>query len=89
MHQEVYYVAVQHRFHDVRKTLDLTSDSQRLTHGRFLEAIVTPRSRGYGDVTAMYIRRQKYPYVYMLSISTGKNQSAEAQWSYTFQQKST
>jgi len=31
---------------------------------------------------------QRYPHVYTLSFSTGKNQSAEAQWSYTFQQKS-
>ena len=39
---------------------------------------VTPRSGGYGDVTATYIRGQKYPHVYTLSISTGKNQSTEA-----------
>ena len=36
---------------------------------------VTPRSHGYGDVTATYIRRAEIPYVYTLSISTGKNQS--------------
>ena len=41
---------------------------------------VTPRSRGYGDITAMYIRRSETPHVYTLSISTGKNQSIEAQW---------
>ena len=43
--------------------------------------------------TEMSLRRiyagQKYPHVYTLSISTGKNQSAKTQWYYTFQQKST
>jgi len=36
---------------------------------------VTPQSRGYGDVTATYIRRLKYPHIYTLSISTYKNES--------------
>ena len=39
---------------------------------------VMPRSRGYGNVTATYIRRSKYPYIYTLSISTDKNQGTEA-----------
>ena len=39
---------------------------------------VTPQSRGYGDVTAMYICRSKYPHIYTISISTGKNQSTKA-----------
>jgi len=37
--------------------------------------IVMPQSRWFGDVTATYIRGQKYPYIYTLSISTSKNQS--------------
>jgi len=37
-----------------------------------------PRSCGYGDVTAMYIRRSRIPsHIYTLSISTGKNQSSK------------
>jgi len=39
--------------------------------------IVTPRSHGYGDVTATYIYRSKYPHIYTLSISTDKNQSTK------------
>ena len=40
---------------------------------------VTSRSRGYGDVTATYIRRSEIPSrIYTLSISTCKNQSTEA-----------
>ena len=30
---------------------------------------VTPRPTGYGDATATYIHRIKYPYLYTLSIS--------------------
>jgi len=37
----------------------------------------TPRSRGYGNVIATYIRRSKNSHIYMLSISTGKNQSTK------------
>ena len=40
--------------------------------------VVTPRSCGYGDVTATYIRMSEYPHVYTLSISADKNQSTEA-----------
>ena len=36
------------------------------------DAVVTPRSRGYGDITIMYIHRSEVP---SLSVSTGKNQS--------------
>jgi len=39
---------------------------------------VTPRSCGCENVTTTYIRRSKYPHIYMLSISTGKNQSTKA-----------
>ena len=41
---------------------------------------VTPRSRGYGDVTVMYIRRAKIPSHIYAKINTGKNQSTKAQW---------
>ena len=48
-------------------------------HRGFGAITVTPRSCGYGDVTATCIYAgQKYPHVYTLSISTGKNQSTEA-----------
>jgi len=36
-----------------------------------------PRSRGYRDVTVMYDVGQKHTHIYMLSISTDKNQSAK------------
>jgi len=37
-----------------------------------------PQSRGYRDVTVIYICRSKIPsHIYMLSISTGKNQSTK------------
>ena len=37
--------------------------------------LVTPIFRWYGDVTGHIHVSQKYPDIYMLSISTGKNQS--------------
>ena len=50
---------------------------------------VTPRSRRYRDITATYIRRSKYPHIYTLSISTGKNQSTKVRVHYTIQHMST
>jgi len=48
-----------------------------------MQKFVTPRSRGYGDVTATYIRRSKIPsHIYMLSISAGKNQSTKTRGAY-------
>ena len=45
-----------------------------------LRIYVAPRSRGYRDATATYIRRSEKPSRISLSISTGKNQSVKAQW---------
>jgi len=42
---------------------------------KWRQPFVTPQSRGYRDVTATYIRGQKYPHVYTLSINISNNQS--------------
>ena len=53
-------------------------DVLRMWEPRLWYHPVTPRSRGYGEVIATIYVGRKYPHVYRLSISTGKNQSTKA-----------
>jgi len=56
---------------------------------RFMITSVTPRSGGYGDVTATYIRRSEIPSRIYAKLQYRQKSEAEAQWQYTFQQNNT
>ena len=49
--------------------------------------LVTPRSCGYGDVTATYIRRSEIPLRIYAKHQYRQELDTEAQWQHTFQQK--